>query len=129
MGGLEDLDTLVTNGRLEDLDTMFMDAVYDTSLMPAVVAETRRLMYDRDPTIRTWAAAIAFSAVRGVYSRLSPADRVALSDAVSIDLEAAFTTGLVEGAPENSPMWSAYFRAKMLRGVLRRVRERGGELD
>jgi hypothetical protein len=128
MGHLEDLDVLVTNGRLEDLETQFTDANADKSLMPALVADLQQLMRDPDPRIRTAAASIAFTAVRGLFSSRTPAERVALCAAVSIDLEAAFEAGLVEGAAKYSPMHIGRARANWLRGVLRDVRERRGEI-
>jgi hypothetical protein len=106
---------------IDDLDEAASAARHDRPRrMPAVLAESRRLMHDPDAEVRSRAVAIAWFAVRQMFELLSPPERVALSEAVSLDLEAAFAAGLV--APHG-------MLGNALRAVLRQVRERGGVID
>ncbi|HUJ63017.1 MAG TPA: hypothetical protein VLX92_31160 [Kofleriaceae bacterium] len=106
--------------KISDLDALADAALIDRTRMPGVVSESQRLMHDSDAEVRSAAVGIAFFAVRQVLPGLSPAERVALCDAVAIDLEAAIAAGVV--GPRK-------MLGNVLRGVLRKVRESDGQLE
>ena len=106
---------------IDDLDEAAGAALHDRpQRMPAVLAESRRLMHDPDVEVRSRAVGIAWFAVRQMFPLLECPARVALCDAVSRDLEAAFAAGL---AVPHSML------GNILRGLLRRVRYDGDAID
>ena len=106
---------------IDDLDDAARAALHDPpQRMPAVLAESRRLMHDPDVEVRSRAVGLVWFAIRQMFPLLEPPARVALCETVSRDLEAAFTAGLA--APHS-------MLGNVLRGLLQRVRDGGGAID
>jgi hypothetical protein len=111
----------VAQSEIDALDDAATAALQDPpGRIPAVLAESRRLMHEHDADVRTRAAALAWFAIRQLLPLLDPAERVALCEAVSVDLEVAFAAGLVG---------QRTMLANLLRGLLDRVRARNGAIE
>jgi hypothetical protein len=107
-------------GKIDELDALGEVTRTDPTRLPELVAEARRLMHDSDGEVRAAAAAAAFYAVRQMFPSMLPAERVALCEAVSVDLEAAIAAGLVGDRA---------MLGNVLRGVVQRIRDGAGALE